>query len=283
MHTGFSRRCIETSGKNILLATDMLDNTHLDQPVQTGLHLLIQRSFMVQSINHKEILGGQQLRASFADPIENGKHRLVENQSIQCNADEEVICACEVGKRFCLLHTQLKHQVHALSGTLYHAAEGKNLCNTAVARKLAIQYVVERNAEGKSTGTFNNQSVAELAYKDAAAKLIVSVAHCVQNCFSDNALIEGRNVEHEKAFLIVLLVVPQIDKLPHTVIASEESDLKLFSLIGRTSRFGGTILKNDLSLRQILNDCRVLAEQDQGCIRYAFIRDRAAVMEKLLL
>ena len=59
MHTGFARCRIEVSGKNILLAADMLDNTHLDQPVQTGLHLLIQRSFMVQSINHKEVLGGQ--------------------------------------------------------------------------------------------------------------------------------------------------------------------------------------------------------------------------------
>ena len=33
---------------------------------------------------------------------------------------------------------------------------------------------------------------------------------------------------------IVLLVVPQIDNLPHAVIASEKADLKLFSLIGRT-------------------------------------------------
>ena len=107
------------------------------------------------------------------------------------------------------------------------------------------------------------------------------MAHRVQDRFSDNALIEGRNVKHEKAFLIVLLVVPQIDKLPYAVIASEETDLKLFSLICRTRRFGGTILKNDLSLRQILDDRRVLAEQDQSCIRHAFIRDCAAVMEKL--
>ena len=148
---------------------------------------------------------------------------------------------------------------------------------------MAIQYVVERNAEGKSSGAFDNQSVAELANKDAAAELIVPVTHRVQDRFTDNALIKGRNVEHEKAFLIVLLVVPQIDKLPHAVIASEKADLKLFSLVGRTRRFGGAILKNDLSLRQILNDCRVLAEQDQGCIRHAFIRDCAAVMEKLLL
>lgn len=52
----------------------MLDNAHLDQPVQTGLHLLVQRSFVVQSINHKEVLRGQQLRASFADPVNNGEH-----------------------------------------------------------------------------------------------------------------------------------------------------------------------------------------------------------------
>ena len=283
MHTGFARRCIETSGKNILLATDMLDNAHLDQPVQARLHLLIQRSFMVQSINHKEVLGGQQLRASFTDPVDNGKHRFVDDQSVQRNTDEKVIRACEIRKRFCLLHTQLKHQVHALTGTLYHATQRKNFCNTAVARELAIQYVVERNAEGKSSGTFDNQSVAELADKDAAAKLIVSVAHRVQDRFSDNALIEGRNVKYEKAFLIVLLVVSQIDKLPHAVIASEEAYLKLFSLICRTRRFGGTVLENDLRLRQILDDRRVLAEQDQGGIRHAVIRDRTAVMEKLLL
>ena len=109
------------------------------------------------------------------------------------------------------------------------------------------------------------------------------MAHRVQDRFSDNALIEGRNVKYEKAFLIVLLVVSQIDKLPHTVIASEEAYLKLFSLICRTRRFGGTVLENDLRLRQILDDRRVLAEQDQGCIRHAVIRDRTAVMEKLLL
>ena len=109
------------------------------------------------------------------------------------------------------------------------------------------------------------------------------MAHRVQDRFSDNTLIKGRNVKHEKAFLIVLLVVSQIDKLPHAVIASEETNLKLFSLIGRTRRFGGTVLENDLRLRQIVDDRRVLSEQDQGCIRYAFIRDCAAVMEKLLL
>ena len=81
----------------------------------------------------------------------------------------------------------------------------------------------------------------------------------------------------------MLLVVPQIDKLPHAVIASEEADLKLFSLICWTRCFGGTVLKNDLSLRQILDDRRVLAEQDQSCIRHAVIRDCAAVVEKLLL
>ena len=281
MHTGFARCRIEASGKNILLATDMLDNAHLDQSVQARLHLLVQRSFMVQSINHEEILGGQQLRTSFANPVDNGKHRLVDDKPVQCDADEEVIRSREVRKRFCLLHTQLKHQVHALTGTLHHAAERKDLRNTAVARELAIQYVVERNAERKSAGAFDNQSVAELADKDAAAELIVSVAHRVQDCFSDNALIEGRNVKHKKAFLIVLLVVPQIDKLPHAVIASEEAYLELFSLICRTRRFGGTILKNDLRLRQILDDRRVLSEQDQSCIRHTVIRDRAAVMEKL--
>lgn len=240
MHTGFARCRIEASGKNVLLATDMLDNAHLNQTVQARLHLLVQRSFVVQSINHKEILGGQQLCASFTNSIDNRKHRLVENQSIQSNADEEIIRACEVGKWFCLLHTQLEHQVHALTRTLYHAAEGKNLRNSAVARELTIQYVVERNAEGKSSRAFDNQSVAELADKDAAAKLVVPVAHRVQDRFSDNALIESRNVKHEKAFLIVLLIVPQIDKLPHAVIASEEANLRkkfqLFSLITFISR-----------------------------------------------
>lgn len=81
----------------------------------------------------------------------------------------------------------------------------------------------------------------------------------------------------------MLLVIPQIDKLPHAVITGKEADLKLFSLICRPRRFGGTILKNDLSLWQILDDRRVFAEQDSGCIRHAFIRDCAAVMEKLLL
>ena len=163
MHTGFARCRIEASGKNVLLATDMLDNAHLNQTVQARLHLLVQRSFVVQSINHKEILCGQQLRASFADPVDNGEHRFVDDQSVQRDADEEVICACEVGKRLCLLHTQFKHQVHTLTGTLHHAAERKDLRNTAVARELAIQYVVECDAERKSSGAFDNQSVAELA------------------------------------------------------------------------------------------------------------------------
>ena len=62
---------------------------------------------MVQSVNHKEILGGQQLRAAFADTVDNTTHRLTENQSLQRNAAEEVIRACEVEKRLRLLHTQL--------------------------------------------------------------------------------------------------------------------------------------------------------------------------------
>ena len=140
---------------------------------------------MVQSVNHKEVLGGQQLCAPFADPVDNGKHRFVENQPIQRDTDEEVIRAGKVGKRLCLLHTQLKHQVHALAGTLHHATERKDLRNTAIARELAIQYVVKRNAAGKSSGAFDNQSVAELADEDAAAELIVPVTHRVQDRFTE--------------------------------------------------------------------------------------------------
>ena len=106
---------------------------------------------MVQSVNHKEVLGGQQLCAPFADPVDNGKHRFVENQPIQRDTDEEVIRAGKVGKRLCLLHTQLKHQIHSLTEMLHHAAEKKNFCDIAVARESAIQYVVECDASPAST------------------------------------------------------------------------------------------------------------------------------------
>ena len=82
MHTGFARCRIETSGKNVLLATDMLNNAHLNQTVQARLHLLVQWSFMVQSINHKEILGGQQLRFIF---LYNHKYAIFKIRLRKCN------------------------------------------------------------------------------------------------------------------------------------------------------------------------------------------------------
>ena len=81
----------------------------------------------------------------------------------------------------------------------------------------------------------------------------------------------------------MLPVIPQIDNFPHAVIARKEASLKLLSLIGRTRCLGGTILENDLCLRQILDDCRIRSKQDQGCIRHAVVCDCAAIMEKLPL
>lgn len=106
---------------------------------------------MVQSVNHKEVLGGQQLCAPFADPVDNGKHRFVENQPIQRDTDEEVIRAGKVGKRLYLLHTQLKHQVHSLTGMLHHAAEKRISAISQLRRESAIQYVVECDASPAST------------------------------------------------------------------------------------------------------------------------------------
>ena len=86
------------------------------------------------------------------------------------DADKEIVRSGKVGKRFCLLHTQLKHQIHSLSGSLNHATQRKNFRNTAIARELAIQYIVKRDAKRKSSRAFNNQSVSKLTNKDATPR-----------------------------------------------------------------------------------------------------------------
>ena len=102
----------------------------------------------------------------------------------------------------------------------------------------------------KTAGTFNKQSITKLVDKDTAAKLIISVTYRIQDSFADNTLVECCNVKYEKAFLIVLLIIPQVNKLPDAVItrkkansdsslwfagpdASEERYSKMISLCGK--------------------------------------------------
>ncbi len=100
-----------------------------------------------------------------------------------------------------------------------------------------------------STVAFNYKSVPILAHKDAAPKLVISVADCIQNGLSHDALIERKDVKYEKTFLIMLFVVPQIDQLPDAVIARKEAHPEFFPLVCRARCFGRTIFKNNFSLR----------------------------------
>ena len=123
MDAGFTRGCIKTSCKNIFLASDMLDNAHPRSAGSSGIASSgVQRSFVVQSVNHQEILGGQKFATVFTDSVDNRKHCLIENQSVQRDNHKKIVRSCEIGKGFCLLHTQLEHQIHALSGALHHTA-----------------------------------------------------------------------------------------------------------------------------------------------------------------
>ncbi len=60
------------------------------------------------------------------------------------------------------------------------------------------------------------------------------MADGVQDGFAHHPIIEGWDVKDKKAFLIVLLVIPQVNKFPNSVIASKETDTKLLPLSGRT-------------------------------------------------
>lgn len=83
----------------------------------------------------------------------------------------------------------------------------------------------------KSSGALDNQSVAVLTYKDTAAVLVVAVAYCIEYGLSDNTLIERRNFVNDEAFLIVLLVVSKVYKLPDAVKTEEEGNFEFLSLV----------------------------------------------------
>lgn len=133
-HTGFFRCCTETSCDRYARQCPFRS---VGSNETSSFHSAVFRGTEHQS------QGNPRWKAvpcpPFADPIENGNRRFVDDQSVQRDTDEEVIRACEVGKRLCLLYTQFKHQVHALTRTLYHAAEGKDLRNTSVSWGLAVQ------------------------------------------------------------------------------------------------------------------------------------------------
>ena len=116
----------------------------------------------------------------FADSVNHRQHCFVNDQSVQGNADKELIRTRKVRERLGFLYAQLEHQIHALPGTFHHAAQGKDLCNAAVAW-LAIQYIIQCDTKRQTTGAFDYQPIPILAHKDAAAKLVVSMAYCVQN------------------------------------------------------------------------------------------------------
>ena len=85
----------------------------------------------------------------------------------------------------------------------------------------------------KTAGTFNKQSITKLADKDTAAKLIISVTYRIQDSFADNTLVECCNVKYEKAFPIVLLIIPQVNKLPDAVITRKKANSELLPLVCR--------------------------------------------------
>ena len=122
MDAGFTRGCIKTSCKNIFLASNMLNNTHACQSIQAGLHFWRECTLVVQRVNGQEILGGQKFATVFTDSVDNRKHCFIKNQSVQRDNHKKIVRSCKIGKGFCLLHTQLEHQIHALSGALHHTA-----------------------------------------------------------------------------------------------------------------------------------------------------------------
>lgn len=56
----------------------------------------------------------------------------------------------------------------------------------------------------------------------SSTQLIILMAYSVQYGLSDNPLVECEDVKHKEALLIMLLIVPQIDKLPNAVIAGKK-------------------------------------------------------------
>lgn len=64
------------------------------------------------------------------------------------------------------------------------------------------------------------------------------MAYCIQDCFAHDTFIEGKNVKYKETFLIMLFIIPQVDKFPNAVITGKESDTKLFSLVCGAGRFG---------------------------------------------
>ncbi len=165
MHTRLASCRIKASCEYIFLASDVLNNPHLNQSVQPRLHLFIQRSLMIQCINHKKIFRREHFCTCFTDSVNNRKHCLINNQPIQRYTDEKVISARKVRERLCFLNAQLKHQVHTLPRALYHTAKRQYLCNAAITWKLSIQNIVKRDTMRKTAGTFNKQSITKLANK----------------------------------------------------------------------------------------------------------------------
>ena len=169
---------------------------------------------MIQSVDREEISGCERVQPFISDSVDDRQHLLVDHQAVQGQADETAVGSGKVRQRLCFLNARLIDDIHALTGSLHQAAKSQNLCNAAVARDLTIQDVFQRNTIGKSSGALYQQPIRILTDEHASRQLIVPMTDSVQNSFSDHALIKGRDVKNEEPFLIMLYVIPQVDKFP---------------------------------------------------------------------
>ena len=156
-----------------------------------------------------------------------------------------VIGAVEVGPGLALLDALLKHQVHALAGTLDQAAAVDRVGDPPVARLLPIQDILDRHSLGQAAGADDLQTAGELAHEYGRARAVVAVADGVQDRLAHGTLVERGHVQYNEAVLEVLLVVAQVDAIPNGIVEEEKALPVILPVLRRAGGFLRAVLEDD--------------------------------------
>jgi hypothetical protein len=126
--------------------------------------------------------------------------------------------ARKVRKRFALHHGAFEHDVHALSGTLNHAALAQCLRKAPIPGILLIQDILGRDARWETAWADDFKPARELTDKNRSAEPVVAVANGIEDCFSDHPFVEGRYLKTEESILVALTVIALVDLFPKLII-----------------------------------------------------------------
>ncbi len=235
----------------------------------------------MNKIDHEEIIRAECRQSFPADFFQKAQELRIQDFAVECKPYGVRIRTGKIRKPFALPDALPEDKVHSLSGPLYKPAFAEDLCNAAVPGILLPEYILRGDAGREPPGADNFNATGILTDKYGAAASVVAMAHSIQNCFPNRALVEGRDVPDKQPLLEMLEIIAQVDESPDFIQYGEEALSELPSFGGGPRRVAGPIFEYDFCLSEVSSEGFPLTEQNKRSVRQLPAHDQFRIRKEL--